>query len=68
MLEQLATFMSLSLPNPEQSEPLRAVRREASVARQRTDEMVSHTTNNMQILPHTFLLNSHLNCPPLRHK
>ena len=40
VLEQLAVFMSLSLPNPETSEPLKAIRREAGVARQKADDMV----------------------------
>lgn len=41
VLEQLATFLSLSLPNPESSEPLRAVRSEASVACDRAEKMVN---------------------------
>ena len=40
MLEQLATYMSLTLPNPEQSEPLKAVRKEGSVAHKIADEMI----------------------------
>ena len=42
VLEQLAVFMSLSLPSPDTSEPLKAVRREAGVARQKADQMVSY--------------------------
>ena len=40
VLEQLATFLTLSLADAEGSEPLRAVRREASVARSKAEEMV----------------------------
>ena len=40
MLEQLATFLSLSLPEPENSEPLHAVRSEAAVARSKAEQMV----------------------------
>ena len=40
LLEQLATFFSLSLPEPETSEPLRAVRSEAAVARSKAEQMV----------------------------
>ena len=40
MLEQLATFMALNLSNPSQNQPLCAIRREASVARQLVDQMV----------------------------
>lgn len=43
MLEQLATYMSLTLPNPEQSEPLKAMRKEGSIARKIADEMVYYT-------------------------
>lgn len=35
LLEQLATYMSLNLPDPENSAPLIAIRREAAVARDR---------------------------------
>ena len=40
MLEQLSTFMALSLPDPETNPTLCAFRREASVARQLADKMV----------------------------
>lgn len=40
LLEQLATYLSLSVPDPEQSEPLKAVRNEAAIARIRADKMV----------------------------
>ena len=40
LLGQLATYMSLSLPDPESSEPLKAIRREAVVARDRADQLV----------------------------
>ena len=45
VLEQFVTFVTLSLPDPENSEPLLAARREASLARSRAEEMVS--SNNM---------------------
>ena len=40
MLEQLTTFMALSLPDPESNPTLSAFRHEASVARQLADSMV----------------------------
>lgn len=40
VLEHLAVFMSLSLPNAETNELLKAVRREAGVAREKADQMV----------------------------
>ena len=40
LLEQLATYMSLNLPDPENSAPLIAIRREAAVACDRADHMV----------------------------
>ena len=44
MLEQLTTFMALSLPDPETNPTLSAFRQEASVARQLADKMVRHDT------------------------
>ena len=51
VLEQLAVYLSLSVPNPESSEPLKAIRREAGVARQKADQMVlqSWISNNNQL-------------------
>ena len=40
LLEKLTTYMSMSLPDPESSEPLKAVQREAAVAHDRADQMV----------------------------
>ena len=41
--EQLATFLSLNLADPEDSEPLHGVRNEASSARSRAEQMVMCT-------------------------
>ena len=38
LLEQLATYMSLSLPDPENSESIKAVRRGAAVPHDRVDQ------------------------------
>ena len=51
VLEQLAVYISLSVPNPESSEPLKAIRREAGVARQKVDQIVLQywISNNNQL-------------------
>ena len=43
LLEQLATFLAVSSADPEGSEPLRAMRSEASIARCRAEQMVMCT-------------------------
>jgi predicted alternative tryptophan synthase beta-subunit len=40
VLEQLSTFLTLSLPDPESSELVRAARSEAIIARGRANQMV----------------------------
>ena len=40
LLEQLTTYLALSLMDAETNEPLRAMRNEAAVARSRAQEMV----------------------------
>ena len=43
VLEQLNTFLTLSLPDPESSELVRAVRSEAITARRTAEQMVTYT-------------------------
>ena len=43
VLEQLSTFLTLSLPDPENNELVRAARSEAMTARRRFDQMVMYT-------------------------
>lgn len=40
MLQQLSTYLTLSLPNPEQNQPLQAIRKEAAIAQNRADQIV----------------------------
>ena len=43
VLEQLSTFLTLNLPDPENNELVRAARSEAITARRRFDQMVMYT-------------------------
>ena len=43
VLEQLSMFLTLSLPDPESSELVRAAKSEAITARRRFDQMVMYT-------------------------
>ena len=56
VLEQLATFMALNLPDPSQNQPLCAVRREASVARTLADLMVTHNHIFNSFTPYTVVV------------
>ena len=62
LLEQLATFLALKLADPEDDEPLRGVRSEASIARSRAEQMVIIHTLQCSLNSHY----SRLNCPHWR--
>ena len=48
VLEQLSTFLTLSLPDPENNELVRAARSEAMTARRRFDQMVMYTYTHIK--------------------
>ena len=61
VLEQLNTFLTLTLPNPESSELVRAARSEATTAHKRAEEMVTCTKPHNTPLQF-FFCNSLLKC------
>lgn len=65
--EQLATYLSMSLPNPESNQTLQGLLKEAAAARKKADEMVKvvskadklHTASFITIVRRTIQLRSH---------
>ena len=53
--EQLSTYLSVHLPNPEESGPLMSIRQEIAAAQKKSEEMVQRKTD-LTILGGTFFL------------
>ena len=53
IIEQLNTFLTLSLPDPESSEVVRAVRSEAITACRRAEQVVTYTHTQIPTPNHT---------------